>query len=394
MNTRRPPAQPPRKRAPQEPQAPSPVGRWMPVIAAAGVLGAVVFVGFSGGDDEAAGNSQGSDQSIVLAADGSALTVPGATLAPVVIETDPATVKTQLASPLSKGMFGDEVKALQQRLFDLGFQPGPIDGQFGSGTQQALWAYQKLVEGQPSKSPTGVLTNDAWQTMQDNIAVQPQRTESTTTHVEVYLDKQVLVVFKDDKPQFITHISSGLLKPDGTPETFCEEVTIDTDSNGVALPEPVKKGICAESKTPGGVFKFTRRYVGRRVGPLGGMYDPVYFNYGIAIHGAENVPLTPASHGCIRIPKFLSTVFPALVENGDQVWVWDGKKQPEEQSKNDMLPSFNRPDPAYTTTTSSTTTTVAPTTTVVTTTTTPPVATTTSTTTTSTTTTVAATTVP
>ena len=114
------------------------------------------------------------------------------------------------------------------------------------------------------------------------------------------------------------------------------------------------------------MFKFTRRYEGKRVGPLGGMYDPVYFNYGIAIHGAENVPLEPASHGCIRIPKFLSTVFPALVENGDQVWVWDGKKEPENQSKNDMLPSFNRPDPSYTTTTSSTTTTttVAPTTTV------------------------------
>lgn len=359
----------------------------MPVIAAAGVLGAVVFVGFSGGGDEASGGSTGTDQSVVLSADGSALTVPVSTLALVVISTDPATIKTQLTSPLSKGMFGDEVKAMQQRLFDLGFQPGPIDGQFGSGTQQALWAYQKLIEGQPSKNPTGVVTNDAWQTMQDDISVQPRRTNSTSTHVEVYLDKQVLVVFKDNKAAFITHMSSGLLNPDGTPATFCEEVTIDTDSNGVALPEPVKKGICAESKTPGGVFKFTRRYEGKRVGPLGGMYDPVYFNYGIAIHGAENVPLEPVSHGCIRIPKFLSTVFPALVSNGDQVWVWDGKKEPEEQSKKDMLPSFNRPDPLYTTTTSSTTTTVAPTTTVVTTTTKPSVATTTSTTTTSTTTT-------
>ena len=366
----------------------------MPVIAAAGVLGAVVFVGFSGGDGGADGISSGTEQPVVLSADGSTLTVPGATLPPVVIATDPATVKTQLTTTLSKGMFGDEVKAMQQRLFDLGFQPGPIDGQFGSGTQQALWAYQKLIEGQPSKNPSGVLNNDAWQVMQDDIVVQPRRTNSTNTHVEIYLDKQVLVVFKDDKAAFISHISSGILNPDGTPATFCEEVNIDTDSNGIALPEPVKKGICAESKTPGGVFKFTRRYEGIRVGPLGGMFDPVYFNYGIAIHGAINVPLEPASHGCIRIPKFLSTVFPSLVENGDQVWVWDGKKEPEEQSKNDMLPSFNRPDPSYTTTTSSTTTTstVAPATTVVTTTTKAPVATTTTaatTTTTSTTTTVA-----
>ena len=47
MNTRRPPSPPPRR--PQPP--PTPMKRWMPAIAAAGVLGVVVFAGFSGGDD-------------------------------------------------------------------------------------------------------------------------------------------------------------------------------------------------------------------------------------------------------------------------------------------------------------------------------------------------------
>ncbi|MDO8362609.1 MAG: peptidoglycan-binding domain-containing protein, partial [Actinomycetota bacterium] len=249
----------------------------MPAIAAGAVLAVVVFVGFSGGDDAApaASNPLGENPGAV----DTGLTVPLSTLVPVVIATDPGMVKTQLSQPLSKGMFGDEVKALQQRLFELGFQPGPIDGQFGGGTQQALWAFEKLVLNAPSSSPTGVLTNEMWQTMQDNIAVQPRRTNSTTTHVEVYLDKQVLVVFKSNVAVFITHMSSGELNEDGTPKTFCEEVTIDTDEKGNPLPEPVKKGICAESKTPGGVFKFTRRYEGKRVGPLGGMYDPVYFNY-------------------------------------------------------------------------------------------------------------------
>ncbi len=351
----------------------------MPVIAAAGLLGAVVFVGFSGGDDEASGSPTGSDQLTVATADGSLLTVPGVTLAPVVIATDPAKVKSQLTQSLSRGMYGDQVKAMQQRLLDLGFQPGPVDGQFGDGTRQALWAYQKLVEGQPSASVTGVLTNDEWQTMQDDIVIQPRRTNTTTTHVEIYLDKQVLIVFKDDRAEFITHISSGILNPDGTPKKFCEEVTIDTDGKGVKLPEPETKGICALAKTPGGVFDIDRKVPGHHVGALGGMDDPVYFNFGIAIHGAVNVPNEPASHGCIRIPQFLSPVFPTLVSKGDLVWVWDGKKEPEQQTKNDMLPSFNYPDPSYTTTTSSTTSTVAPTTTVVgtTTTTKAPVATTT-----------------
>ncbi len=356
----------------------------MPAIAAAGVLAVVIFVGFSGNDDNAASSAiSDAAQSTLVGADGSTLTVPGATLPAVVIATDPALQKTQLTSSLSKGSYGDEVKAMQQRLFDLGFQPGPIDGQFGSGTQQALWAFEGLVSNLTNTQQTGVLTNDLWQTMQDNIVIQPRRTDTTTTHVEIDLTKQVLVVYQTGKAVFISHISSGKLTPEGIPATFCEEVTIDTDSNGVPLPVPEKKGICAESKTPGGVFDIDRKVAGHRVGALGGMDDPVYFNYGIAIHGAVNVPNEPASHGCIRIPQFLSTIFPTLVNKGDQVWVWDGKKEPEEQSKNDMLPSFNRRDPAYSTTTSSTTST---TTTVVTTTTKVPVATTTATTSTTTTT--------
>ena len=346
----------------------------MPALAAGSVLAVVVFASLSGGSEGATSNTSpfGSNPGAV----DTGLTVPVSTLSPVVIATDPAVVKSQLSQPLSQGMYGEEVKAMQQRLTELGFEPGPIDGQFGSGTKQALWAFEKLVLNAPYNSPTGVLTNDMWQVMQDDIAIQPRRTNSTNTHVEVYLEKQVLVVFENDIAVFITHISSGKLKADGTPDTFCEVVTIDTDEEGQPLEEPIEKGICAESKTPGGVFKFTRRYEGKRVGPLGGMADPVYFNYGIAVHGAENVPLEPASHGCIRIPNFLSKAFPALVEKGDQIWVWDGKKEPEQQSKNDMLPSFNRPDPNYTTTTSSTTSTT-PATTVVATTTTKPKSTTT-----------------
>jgi hypothetical protein len=105
------------------------------------------------------------------------------------------------------------------------------------------------------------------------------------------------------------------------------------------------------------------------------MFNPVYFNYGIAIHGAINVPLEPASHGCVRINMTLAKTFPDLVKKGDNVYVWaqDGK-QPEQYSKNESLPSFNQPDPNATTTTS---TTIAPTTTIAATTTTKPAATTT-----------------
>ena len=104
------------------------------------------------------------------------------------------------------------------------------------------------------------------------------------------------------------------------------------------------------------------------------MWNPVYFNYGIAIHGAQNVPLSPASHGCVRINNTLAKTFPDMVKKGDLVYVWaqDGK-QPEQYTKNESLPSFNYADPNASTTTS---TTIAPTTTVPASTTTQPPATT------------------
>ncbi len=278
-------------------------------------------------------------------------------------DEQPATpVVAPLASPLAMGSSGDDVRRVQERLGELGFQPGPADGQFGSGTQQAVWAYKKLVgnltwEEFAQLDDQTVVTDQLWQQMsQPSVRFVPRR-PGVGTHVEVYLPLQVLAVFRDDQPIFISHISSGELRPDGQPATFCETATYDTDENGNPYPEPVTKQVCAESKSPGGVFSFRRYYDGNRVSPLGGMKNPWYFNYGIAIHGAKNVPTSPASHGCIRISNPLADVFPELVDRGDQVYVWghDGN-EPEQYSERASLPSFNRPDPDATTTTTSTTT--------------------------------------
>jgi peptidoglycan hydrolase-like protein with peptidoglycan-binding domain len=45
-------------------------------------------------------------------------------------------------SLLNKGATGEEVKQLQQALKDLGYDPGSIDGQFGSATEAAVKAFQ------------------------------------------------------------------------------------------------------------------------------------------------------------------------------------------------------------------------------------------------------------
>ena len=45
--------------------------------------------------------------------------------------------------PLQEGAVGPEVKQLQQRLQEQGFNPGPVDGVFGAGTKASVIAFQK-----------------------------------------------------------------------------------------------------------------------------------------------------------------------------------------------------------------------------------------------------------
>jgi len=334
---------------------PQPWRRWVPAGAAIVILVIVLVAAMTAGGDDSA-----TDASDLTAATAMATSTSTTTPA-IIVETSPTVPHSQLGQTIGYGNAGDDVKMVQQRLTDLGFAPGPIDGQFGSGTQQSVWAFEKLVLQTPRADVTGKVTNEMWQTMQDNLKIMPLRPSGAgTTHVEIYVPQQVLIVFTDDIPKLITHISTGLQLPDGTPDHFCENAEYNTDANGNPLPEMVVKYVCADTKTPGGVFKIDRMLPGHHVGPLGGMDNPVYFNYGIAMHGAENVPKEPVSHGCVRMNKTISLTFPSLVKVGDKVYVWgqDGK-QPEDYTRNESLPSFNREeiDPNATTTTSSTTTT-------------------------------------
>ena len=334
---------------------PQPWRRWVPAGAALVILVIVLIAAMTAGGDDSSSEASDLPTSAAIA------TSTSTTAPAVVVETNPAVPHTQLGQTIAYGNAGDDVKMVQQRLTDLGFAPGPIDGQFGGGTQQSVWAFEKLVLQTPRADVTGKVTNEMWQTMQDNLKILPLRPSGAgTTHVEIYVPQQVLIVFTDDAPKLITHISTGLQLPDGTPDNFCENADFNTDARGNPLPETVTKYVCADTKTPGGVFKIDHMLAGHHVGPLGGMDNPVYFNYGIAMHGAENVPKEPVSHGCVRMNKTISLTFPQLVHVRDMVYVWgqDGK-QPEDYTKAESLPSFNREevDPNATTTTSSTTTT-------------------------------------
>ena len=349
-----------RPRRPARDRTPNQAARWLPAVAAAGLLGAVVLAGVAlggRGDDDTAERPP-ADAAFVVDSSTSVLPVPEfipgvigsvATTAPV--------VKVPLDRTLSKGLAGEDVKRVQERLTELGFVPGPADGIYGDQTIKAIWAYEKLVLGTASNAPTGKVTPDMWDQLQEPFVIQPRRPNATPNHTEVYLPEQVLAIFHDNQPMMITHMSSG------SNEQWCEEVTISPGEYGNRDgEEPLVRGECGISNTPGGVFTVYREVQGIRQSALGGMWNPVYFNYGIAIHGAINVPLRGASHGCIRIPLNISETMQDLMSNGDQVFVWDGENEPE--AVGSPPPTFNWIDPDYVST-STTTSTVPDTTTTV-----------------------------
>ena len=317
---------------------PSTFDRWRPALIAFAILATVIAIGVQQSEANKSKANFAQEPAFVV----------GTSLVPV--------VTAPLTRTLELGMQGDDVLRMQQRLKELQFDPGPVDGVFGQNTVQAMWAFEKLVLGVPREKATGVVNQSTWATMQSNLIIKPRRIADTATHVEVYLPEQVLIVFTNQEPVLISHISSG------TGEMWCEEVKIDPGEEGNDTTEQITKGICGEAVTPPGVFYFYNRRTGMRETKLGSLYNPVYFNQNIAIHGAILVPLKPESHGCVRIPMSVARYFPALVKYGDRIYVFDGLREPEVYGS--PLPPWDKPDPNYTTLPTVTTLVSAPTTTV------------------------------
>ena len=105
---------------------------------------------------------------------------------------------------------------------------------------------------------------------------------------EVDVAKQVLIKYENFNVRLITTASTG------AGEHYCYIPT----KHGIHA----QTYVCAYADTPSGRFEFGRRYAGWEETDLGGhMFNPVYFNGGIAVHGFASVPVRPASHGCVRI---------------------------------------------------------------------------------------------
>lgn len=194
---------------------------------------------------------------------------------------------------------GPAVKRLQRRLADGPFDPGPADGEYGGKTVQAVWALEKLA-GVPVDGDWGPLDEYALERLESGAVGDPAK-KHKKRWVEVDLSQQLVKVYDPGSttPFLVSHASSG---------------------SGIPW---ANEGHSGSSVTPLGDFVISRRIAGWRESSLdiGRLYNPLYFNGGIALHGATSVPLYPASHGCIRLPMHIADYLPDELPNGTPVHV-------------------------------------------------------------------------
>ena len=211
-----------------------------------------------------------------------------------------ATTPTAAPAGLGPGARGAEVLALEQRLDALKYDVGKLDEVYDQNTAYAVTAFQK-VHGMER---TGRATDDVMTRLATAKAPDPLVPGGGENRVELDILRQVLFLYKSNTLEKILTVSSGNNK------RFCSE------------------GWCRRAVTPGGSYGFYRQGRGWETGPLGSLYNPVYFNGGIAIHGSKSVPAQPASHGCVRIPMSAAEWFPSAVHIGMPVHVFGVDGQP------------------------------------------------------------------
>jgi hypothetical protein len=284
---------------------------------------------------------------------------PGESLATTTV-APPIATKTVLERTLQNGDKGDDVKMVQERLNALKFDVGATDGIFGDNTRAAVWAYQDLIRDPsttPKRNADGKISPELWTRMQDPLGLSDWTPSASKRHVHISLPAQVMIVWNGPEIEVISHVSTGSGREWCTqPKNVPPWPGATTTTNPVAGERPQK--ICGKSITPGGVFRVYRKNFGQWEIPLGTVFDPVFFNKGIAIHGFSEVPRDPASHGCVRVPLHIGARLSKLLQKEDAIFVYDGVKDPKVYGP--QAPPDDFPDPEdtpFTTTTSSSTTT-------------------------------------
>ena len=186
------------------------------------------------------------------------------------------------------------LREAERLLSRMGYWLTKADGVADASTRHAITAFQK-VEG---LKRTGTLNAATMAALRKGKRPEPRYPGEA--HIEVDLTRQVLFVV--DGSGTVTHI---LPVSSGNEEKYFDE------------------GKWQIAHTPRGAFNIERKINGVRKASLGDLYYPSYFSGGVAIHGSSSIPVKPASHGCVRIPRFADKAFFQMAPLGMLVFVYD-----------------------------------------------------------------------
>ncbi len=215
------------------------------------------------------------------------------TTRPRIASQNPQSSSAKKPAPKTKPLMAKDHREAEQRLADLGYWTGKIDGQWDTASRNALIAFQKVER----LKPNGQLTRATFDQLLSANRPTPRETEGA--HIEVDLVRQVL--FITDETGTVTRV---LPVSTGNEKEFYSE------------------GWARDAITHPGRYQVRKKIPGWKKSALGEMYYPVYFMYGTAIHGSQSVPTKPASHGCVRIPMFAAKEFYKTIPVGMPVIIY------------------------------------------------------------------------
>jgi lipoprotein-anchoring transpeptidase ErfK/SrfK len=177
---------------------------------------------------------------------------------------------------------------VEQKLADLHYDVGPVDGTYDDQTRSAVMAFQKVYGLERTGNLTDPVTAQLMATSTNPPPLVPG--DTAANKVEIDLRRQVLFLYEGGALSKILAVSTGT----------------------------------AKTPTPTGDFRIYSQSKGWETSPLGRLYNSQYFVGGYAIHGSPSVPAEPASHGCVRLTMSAAEWFPQQVTIGTPVHVLAG----------------------------------------------------------------------
>lgn len=222
----------------------------------------------------------------------STTTVPAITSTTAVPTTTTSTIQTTTTTAPTPITTLEQVRA---KLIELRYYDPATDDGDSAGLADAILAFEK-VEGLPR---TAMATPDVMlrlTTASEPASLVPN---GNAYRVEIDLTRQVLFLYENGQLTRIVHVSTGV------GQAYC-----------------LSSGECFDGYTPSGWFTVTEKYRGPLDDELGRVYNPLFFGPpGVSIHGLEDVPWAPGSHGCVRVPMHVSEWLFEHIRVGTAVYV-------------------------------------------------------------------------